>query len=443
MAIPQNHTALTVNSHAAQQAGFTLVNSKEKDQQKKELAKLSALINVLKKDIEQVQTSGDSSETKGSSFDKVMAELALCLQMLQVDIAKSDHSRSSSETEVSKALVTMANDNLKEVQKKLAKMAAKEKAQKTEGTWIKVLEVVGAVVLDVIAMATMGPVGAALMIALSTALLVGSMTGGTQKLTDAIANSLEADGMSSEGAKILAAVIITVVVIVVSAGVGAAAVGEEAADEAADEALSNAKSIVKGLQKFAGKYGLAVSNGAQVSMQTGLIQELATAFATKNGQTNETEQKNLTIIFSVIAMAVAIVAGGASMKAMSNVGSAAAKDAEGLAQMSALRRLLTSSGGSKALLGLGVASNVGGGTASIFEGVTMVNEGKLLEAIAVLNANLALVGTDQKMLSSQMRSEQQHAGDLEKNLGVSNQAIEKLMEGMAAFANLFTQNSPV
>lgn len=488
---------ISFHPHAAENAAFTLVEKKNNAKSQKELAHLSSLLVLLEEEMAQAK-SGKAEKEPGKlvdlktgvspkkSFEESMAEMALALQLLQVKIAQTSNEKGKMDREIAEAQVKLAQNNLEKVEKAIKKMVEKAKKEKTAEFWEKFAAVFIAAVLDVVAVLTLNPATAAILIAISTTMLVLTLSGIMKKAVDAIATGLEADNphMSPLEAHIIAAVIVTVVMIALSllapgAEVDAVEEGAEevvdatanVAEEGAEGTTSALKSALRLLKSAASKTGsgfkalskpfkmlhpkvnYAIMALSQGLTQTGLAEDIAGAIASamyKNDkQAQQTAKEIIEVVLMVLATLTSVGSGTAVMEGAS-AGSSSVELEEGVGEVSKGRQLLKgmrefarSANGLKTFAALQVAGAAGESTAGIFRGVYEISQGELEKVLADLNANLQLIHTAEGMSSAQMKSDQKAEGDALKSQKTGDESISKLMAGEAAFANVLTQNSPV
>ncbi|WP_148259009.1 hypothetical protein [Simkania negevensis] len=192
----------------------------------------------VQKLFKEVASSGGITQKLLEDVMQVMTEVMALVQMI---LAQTDNNKGNQESRISKVNVMqyqLANDNTRTQLNEYISALHTASILKIVSDVVKAVVCVAAIV---IAAATGG--ACAVFVAVIIAALV--MSGATDKLTEAIANKLKEDGLSSGLAKVLSDVIVTAIMVVGTLGVGAlSAIAEGVATEVISSVLENVVSAV-------------------------------------------------------------------------------------------------------------------------------------------------------------------------------------------------------
>ena len=392
----QNHT-ISMTSHAAENTAFTLVREKDRKEKQKDLAKLNAALVLLEEELVQAKSgkgkasvgasAGADAKESGKivkldqpkeaheSFQDKMAELALMLQLLQVKIAEAANNKANMDSEISKAQLTQAANTLKAIQEQIQQQQAAQDQQSVLDVILKVAQGALYAVSVIVAVCTLNPVTAGIIIGTSTALLVAGLSGGTKWVTDQIAQAIQNHpGLEEKDAKLLASGIVTALIVILSAlagswgsalettveeGASAAVSGGEAAlEESENAAASAAGNVVENageetveqttksffgrvserLAKLSLRTKVAMMGFSQAASQTGLTSDIAVEIATSDKKKeNQTEEEVIEVILSVLT---ALIGMAGTVGLMGGGNSVAEAGESGVEKMSTAARAL-------------------------------------------------------------------------------------------------------
>lgn len=393
--------------------------------------------NIQTDDITTTPPPGSNNNTSGSNNKQnlvaLLVEMAQALGVLEALLGKYRMDRSKFEFQIGKINLKVAQENITATIKNIQKMNQKEKTARTWKIVVEVLSYVAAAAMIIIGALTAQPE-----LVLAGVLMLGFAIANTDftgngsamdKLTGpdgALTKALMKDGLSQKDAQLVAALIVVVVLIVLTLGAGAAAgavgaAGEEGAEvgveegvdigteEGVDAAGESGDSVFEmtSSSKFQKIFGPLIRFlrahpnlsrtlfvGSQSAAQTGLITDLSQIIATAAAHGNKKEEQKWMIAMEVILLALVVVlslGGGAGM--MGDAGSVSA-DASSAA--------FTGTKFGQALLEIAYAAEtlaqMGQGVADIVLGNILLEEAKILLALAASQAGQKLSDTNLDML---------------------------------------------
>jgi len=152
----QNHIAISDPALSPMNMEFVRMVDKGQNKQKKELAKLKAVLQLVEKQMAGAK-SGASTKTNASSqaegpsnttFEQSMASMVLALQMLQVLIAKYGSDKARQHEVIAEAELNFAKSNLKKVEKAIKKMDEDKNHKLTWKDVKKLFETAGHMIKD-------------------------------------------------------------------------------------------------------------------------------------------------------------------------------------------------------------------------------------------------------------------------------------------------------
>lgn len=469
-------------------ASFGRVVAKNKIREEKELLHLGTILKLLEEEIRSAKSGAGlgASEAKGdkivelnpshadkpnqgpsnTAFENAMAELAFMLQQLQAKIAKFSEKHAESDARISKGLVEAAEANLKSIEHKIKKIKKKQEKEKHASMWEKVGEaVLGALTV------TVGALLAQPEIVVMGVLSLASSTGVFEQIAKhLVAPNFEAMGMDSKGADILADGLVCAAVIGTSM---AFCDPEQAVEETAETSASVAEDATNvGMESFdveedvqtstfqqmmqaikdspAGQVASKIKGAAarlsralgpriKMGLFAALTTTQSTQFTTKLSDVimkarhiPEEKRKKIEADLNYALMAVSIIASFAVIGgSASNASRAATLSPEDTNMLSKAQ---------KAIYNLGLFGTT---TASVYEGRATQVQGDLQEELGEDQGNMKMFESQLGILNNETKQEQTFEADALQTQRVGDQSITKLMQGEAAFANLFTQHSPV
>ena len=467
----QDNITVSSPSFAAESSSLRLVSKKDRKKQQEELLNLASLLKTLEEELkgakEGATETGASAKTGASeapgnsSFEKAMAEMAFALQMLQVKITKFGQEKANYDGKIAEAEVTAATKHLKQLEKELQKIHQQEEKSKHASFWTKIADIFVAAVSAVVALITLQPE-----LLIITVVSLASATGVFKDITNGVSKLLELCHVPDKVAKITAAVLVSVCVTVAAAACGdpeqilnstaeagvdvaedvvngtastVEEIGETSSEEASQGIMDKLSSVFKKIgeknpfRKLPKRVNIAAFAGMQAISQTGVISTLVEMGLESNKHISKKKRKEIEMALNIaLAVAAAIVTMGAGGAAMGSTGAKVAMD--------------TTSFSSKIMANASnfyVLGALGQGAAGFTEGTFQIQQGKLEEALSTIKAGLTLINEAIDMSSNETADDQKNRSDMIKSEKMGAQTISNLMNGMAGFAELFTEYSPV
>lgn len=470
-------------SFAAESSAINRVMKKQEKKQNKELLHLATVLKVVEEEL----ASAKSGATMGSepqegnapsnrSMEDILAEMTGALQMLQVTIAKYSENNADNQDDISKVQLGIAEQNLTNAKNAMKKLAKKQHHEKEMSFWEKFAAGFVGAVLAIVAAVTMQPellIAAGLCFASATGLMQDASTGVAKLLQVIFPN------MSSQLANVIAGAIVCVVTIAATLGAssvaGVSTLAATATDAAAEDvaetaevAVSESNSVfsralskaAKGFKDVSGRLSprakLIMLATIQSISSTNVASDTAGAIAygSAKGQNKQQAQQRAEEDMSYVVAGVSLVLSIGVSTALYNDAANLANEIDSAAQLaegaSIAKRALsrfqdfgTSLWGQRVFDTLMVTAGMfetGFGTAAgayqLEQGILDIDLGKYSAATAVNNNAIS-------MNNSVMQGSQRATAQSEKQFQTSDRAIQNLMKGESAFAELLANNSPV
>ena len=186
-----------------------------------------------------VGASAPSSPINGPSNQKIedeLAQLIALLNQLQELVAKYNNDKTNDQQKIGQGQLQQLDKAYQDALNQLKEVQEEESSSGFWGSFVKALEIIAVVVVDVVAIAT----GQFEIAAAATAFTLLSATGGLDKITQAISEGFQQLGLPSSVADALAKAVIVATAIVVGIATGNPTAAEGAAEEAGVEAAAEA-----------------------------------------------------------------------------------------------------------------------------------------------------------------------------------------------------------
>lgn len=270
------------------------------------------------------QSKADKTRREEMQFLQAMQAMMIAVESTTLLASRAHNDQSAKQMEISQAFVKMFGKIQQDVANKIKKIEAEQARQKALGIFGKIIQVIVAVVVSVLACAA----GQVQIAALTIALTIASVSGGLGKATEALASGLEKLGLDPATAKIVATVIVTVIVIAVSM---AAAPSGAASGASRAASIGGKLAKLNPFAKLSTGAQLGIMNGIQTVAQTNITQTIMDAVEQYQGHKLSPEEKKhlmiaLTVVLAVATLVTSIGCGSALAASLAN----GAKTASGI-----------------------------------------------------------------------------------------------------------------
>lgn len=317
-------------------------------------ASLLALSKSLEEVLAQVESGGATPSTKpttpsispsgptNAQMQQMIGDLMGILGTLEEVLAQWGNTKEQASAQVGQAMMQETQARVKDASDQLQKVASSQGQSDGWATFLKVMEAVVGAAIAVISVLCGQPELAAIVLVMT----VLTVSGATDKLTQAISTQLQKDGLPANVANIISSVIViasTVIVTVASCGAASAAaaqqvattaaetaetaaseVGEEAASEVADEGASSASRLSRlgnyikqggPLKSLPKPVNMGIFAGSQAMLSSNFAQYLATECFSNMPEGKAKDA--LKALMEVIVNLLAALAGGAAAAGVS------------------------------------------------------------------------------------------------------------------------------
>lgn len=471
---------------------YSGIAEKRREKEERQLRNLGVVLRLLEEEIVEAKTSGaglgakaadgekivdlntgqTNNSSKGpsnSAYENAMAEMVLMLQMLQGKIAKFSENQAENDAKISQGLVDAAQANLKAVEDRIKKIQKEMRKEKHASFWEKI----GEAVLGTLTVA-IGTLLAQPEIVVMGVLSLASSTGVFEQIAKhVLVPILTAGGshnkLGEKGADIIADIFVCAVVILAAASVGdyeqAIEEGAEAGVAVSEDAVnvgmesfeieedvaqttfqqtwqaikdSPAGQVVSAILKAAARFNKLLGASGRTAMFAAITTTQSTQLVNKivdaimeGCHVPEAKRKEIETDLNYALMALTFVASLAVMGGASSSSSSSLIGA-GLGKVVSV--------GQKVAYDIGQA---GIASANIYSGIIMTIQGHLEKDLGVDSGKLEFVNAQLEVVNNKIKQDQAFEADTLQTQNVGNRSAVNLAKGEAAFANLFTQHSPV